>query len=169
MTTDTGTPPPWYKQFWPWLLISIPAATAIAGFATIWIASSEPVALVNDDYYKEGLAVNRDLAKDRNALAQGVAVELVFDLPRQQVFATLQGHQGDGDLQLNFIHPMAIDRDQTITLQRQANSTYMASSALAADRWYLELESTTGDMPWRLKGEVDLRSTASILLQAKPH
>ena len=60
-------PPPWYRQFWPWLLISIPLLTVIAGVATIWIASREPVALVHDDYYKEGLAINQNLARDRAA------------------------------------------------------------------------------------------------------
>ena len=41
-TTDIA---PWYRQFWPWFVISIPAATVIACLVTIVIAwqHREPV------------------------------------------------------------------------------------------------------------------------------
>ncbi|MFM1891144.1 MAG: FixH, partial [Pseudomonadota bacterium] len=29
---------PWYRQFWPWLLISLPASVVIASMVTIYIA-----------------------------------------------------------------------------------------------------------------------------------
>lgn len=30
---------PWFKQFWPWFIISIPACGVIAGIATVIIAT----------------------------------------------------------------------------------------------------------------------------------
>jgi hypothetical protein len=42
-------PPPWYRQFWPWVLIAIPALTVIASAVTLWLALSNPDYLVVDD------------------------------------------------------------------------------------------------------------------------
>ena len=40
---------PWYKQFWPWFIIALPASVVIASFVTLWIAISNPDYLVVDD------------------------------------------------------------------------------------------------------------------------
>jgi len=40
---------PWYKQFWPWFIIALPASAVIASFITLWIAISNPDQLVVDD------------------------------------------------------------------------------------------------------------------------
>lgn len=40
---------PWYRQFWPWFIIALPAAAVIASFITLWLAISHPVHLVVDD------------------------------------------------------------------------------------------------------------------------
>jgi hypothetical protein len=40
---------PWYRQFWPWFIIALPAAAVIASFFTLWLAISNPDYLVVDD------------------------------------------------------------------------------------------------------------------------
>jgi len=40
---------PWYKQFWPWFIIALPASAVIASFVTLWIAIANPDQLVVDD------------------------------------------------------------------------------------------------------------------------
>ena len=40
---------PWYRQFWPWFIIALPAAAVIASFITLWLAISRPDYLVVDD------------------------------------------------------------------------------------------------------------------------
>jgi hypothetical protein len=40
---------PWYRQFWPWFIIALPASAVIAGFITLWLAMSRPDHLVVDD------------------------------------------------------------------------------------------------------------------------
>jgi hypothetical protein len=159
---------PWYQQFWPWLLISIPAATAIAGFATIWLASREPVALVADDYYKEGLAINRDLAKDQAASQLQLSGELDFNRSADATLARLSGNYVGQELKLAFIHPVEITLDQSIVLQRQADGSYSGPLPVREDRWYLELEGVGNTTEWRLKGEIDLRKGHNVLLQADP-
>mgnify|MGYP000916835605 FL=1 len=45
---------PWYREPWPWLLMSGPGLVVIAGVVTAWIAFSGADGLVADDYYKQG-------------------------------------------------------------------------------------------------------------------
>ena len=40
---------PWYRQFWPWFIIALPAAAVLAGFFTLWLAISNPDYMVVDD------------------------------------------------------------------------------------------------------------------------
>ncbi len=40
---------PWYKQFWPWFIIALPASVVIASFVTLWLAISNPDYLVVDE------------------------------------------------------------------------------------------------------------------------
>ncbi len=44
-----GQDVPWYRQFWPWFIIALPAAAVIAGIITLYLAVSNPVSLVVDD------------------------------------------------------------------------------------------------------------------------
>jgi len=47
--SEHGHDLPWYRQFWPWFIIALPAAAVIAGFFTLWLAISRPDYLVVDD------------------------------------------------------------------------------------------------------------------------
>ena len=39
---------PWYRQFWPWFIIALPAAAVAGGLFTLWLALSNPDHLVVD-------------------------------------------------------------------------------------------------------------------------
>jgi hypothetical protein len=44
---------PWYRQFWPWFIIALPASVVVASFITLWLAISNPDPLViKVDYYQ---------------------------------------------------------------------------------------------------------------------
>jgi len=44
---------PWYRQFWPWFIIALPASAVIASFISLWLAISHPDQLVvNDEEYQ---------------------------------------------------------------------------------------------------------------------
>ena len=53
---------PWWKHGYVWLLIAGPATVVVAGFATAWIALKSPDPLVESDYYRRGIEINRTLA-----------------------------------------------------------------------------------------------------------
>ena len=44
-----GQDVPWFRQFWPWFIIALPAAAVIASFFTLWLAISRPDHLVVDE------------------------------------------------------------------------------------------------------------------------
>lgn len=49
MNTANESHPPWYRQFWPWVIIAIPLLTVIASGVTFWLAVSNPETLVVDE------------------------------------------------------------------------------------------------------------------------
>ena len=60
---------PWYRQFWPWVLISIPATTVVACMVMISLAVMSDDGLVSDNYYREGLAINDKLAPAKKGIS----------------------------------------------------------------------------------------------------
>ena len=57
---------PWYKERWPWILMSGPATVIVAGIVTMWIAFATADTLVVDDYYLRGITINDRLACERD-------------------------------------------------------------------------------------------------------
>jgi uncharacterized protein len=55
----------WWKHGHVWLLILAPAAAVIGGIATVVIAASGADPLVTPDYYRKGIEINRQLARER--------------------------------------------------------------------------------------------------------
>ena len=49
MSSNMNELNPWYKQFWPWFLMALPATAVIGGIITIVIAMTNPDGLVKDD------------------------------------------------------------------------------------------------------------------------
>ena len=70
---------PWYKYKLVWMIIAIPAASVIAGINMIYLAVNTDDGLVADDYYKEGMAINQNLKRDRTAAELGLGAELVIE------------------------------------------------------------------------------------------
>ena len=80
-TTASRSSVPWYREPWPWLLMAGPATVLVAGAFTMWIAFSTSDGLVAQDYYKQGMAVNKVLAKEEAAARLGLSavIELAGD------------------------------------------------------------------------------------------
>lgn len=68
MTTQQPTQDnarPWWRHGHVWLLISGPAAVVVAGLVTAYIAFSTPDPVIEEDYYRKGIEINRQLARER--------------------------------------------------------------------------------------------------------
>jgi len=66
--TDSNEPKPWWKHGHVWLVISGPAVVVVAGFVTLWIAVVRPDPVVAEDYYRQGMEINQQLARERAML-----------------------------------------------------------------------------------------------------
>jgi hypothetical protein len=148
---------PWYKQFWPWFLIALPATVVVAGFATLYIANKHSDDLVVTDYYKDGLAINRQLEKQARAAAAGLTASLLILDDRIQVrlYADVDGSEVGAaeQLRLRLSHPLEADRDFTVLIERVAPQLFVgAMPALVEPNWHWTLEDT--DASWRLDGSL---------------
>lgn len=142
---------PWYREPWPWFLISLPATAVIAGLVTVWIAVTSADGLVVGDYYKAGLAINQTLARD--ATAHDLALTARLQSRDGALSLALAGRlQAYPDrLTLTLAHPTRQGMDQTLTLGHLGGGLYRASMpAIAAGKWHAELADTAS--AWRLSG-----------------
>ena len=143
---------PWYRQPWPWLLIIPPGGAVIGGILTIMLAVQSPNALVVDDYYKEGLAINQQ--KHRLDMAREQQISAFLRSDGHQLELTLEGNsQTDDVLTLQFIHATRADFDHSVQLKTLGKGRYGATSPdLPAGIWYLRLQSA--DMSWEIRARV---------------
>ncbi len=142
---------PWYREPWPWLLMSGPAIVVVAGTVTAAIAVATFDGLVSDDYYKQGLAINRTLARDANARALGLSGFAQFAEERTRVRVVLGSGPRPPALRLLLVHPTRPGEDQSIALAATAPGVY--EGAMRVPRpgvLHVRLEDSDGH--WRLGG-----------------
>ena len=143
---------PWYRQFWPWFLILLPASVVVAALSTAYIASEGADDLVVEDYYKDGLAINRQLEKKERAQQLGLSAIPRFSTER--VTVTIAGPVSATPLQLVLSHPMEADRDFTVTLVQKDPHTFVGTLVHPiAPHWHWTLAPLVAP-DWRLDGEV---------------
>ncbi len=153
-----SAPPPWYKQFWPWFLFGLPGCVVVAGLTTWWIAANNADSLVAEDYYKEGLAINLQLGKQR--LADKLGMVAALDYRDGNIDVSLDGDHRADALVIEISHPMDAAFDLELRLAQIAPGLYSAPADLSASpRWLWQLEPITGqaDQRWQLLGELRLR------------
>ncbi|MDO9420920.1 MAG: FixH family protein [Herminiimonas sp.] len=144
---------PWYKHRWPWLLMLGPFAVVIAGSITMWIAVTQQDALVVDDYYKQGKAINQDLRRDRVATDLGVQFSAHYDTPTRILSGSIsnKAKQAIGDISVRLIHATIPEKDIVLLIQPdKAGHFSVALPMLDLGRWQVLVENEKRD--WRLNG-----------------
>ncbi|MEJ2142731.1 MAG: FixH family protein [Gammaproteobacteria bacterium] len=164
---NTQTIQPWYRQFWPWFLIAFPATAVVAGIATIIIAVKSDDGLVDDDYYKAGLAINRTLERSQVASQLGLNARVRWDQHTGSLTLNLQGKLTSipARLDMTFLHPTRAHLDKKIKLYSvSGKSSYTGRMELIeSGSWHVILEPE--DKSWRLKGRINQAQQASWVLQ----
>ncbi len=149
---------PWYKQFWPWFLMALPATAVIGGIITIVIAMTNPDGLVKDDYYKAGLGINRTLEREQAAIRLGLSARIAWQPAQQQLSVQIEANQpvSSERLMLQLIHPTRSGQDILVPLLLQQGGHYtgLLAAPPAAGNWYLFI--TPEDESWRLNGRARL-------------
>lgn len=114
---------PWYKEPWAWLVFFLPFSAVVAGIATYIIANHEPDALVIGEYYKEGKAINLQLAKVKKAQKLGMKFELKYSNNQLHIKAT--GIEKEFPLlNVNFFHPTQEHKDFYLALTPDGNGDF---------------------------------------------
>lgn len=143
--------PVWYKQFWPWFLIILPGTVVIASIITVVIAFKSADTLVADNYYKEGMAINKTVS-DLNA-AKTINLHGTLNFTGNSLNLSITGNHSVEDQQLLilFSHPLDNLQDQAVHLQKTANGEYTGKlPTLSAGKWYIAVQSLESATPWRI-------------------
>jgi hypothetical protein len=155
---DSGRP--WYRQPLVWMLIAVPASSVVFGIVMLVLAVSSDDGLVVDDYYRRGLEINRDLARDRAAARLGLSAGVRFEprdqLVRVDVSARDSGALLPDRLTLRLVHPTRSGLDRLVELSNSGSGRYSGHvGRLEAGDWHLHLETDS----WRILGRMPVPGT----------
>lgn len=157
---------PWYRQTWPWILMAGPAVVIVAAIFTAYLAVVSNDGLVDDDYYKQGLAINQDTARDEAAVRKGLTAELMQNTETRQIRILLRSRPGVGLpalLKARITHPTKAGVDQHVVLRAVESGVYSGELSMPlAGRWRIVVEDDKRE--WRLSGEWNVEKAASVRL-----
>ncbi len=149
----------WYREPWPWILMAGPAIVVVAGLVTAWLAVTSDDGLVFDDYYKQGLAINRTLERGQAAERLRLEVRLYFADDRVRVLVGIAAVRGA--LTLRLAHPTRAGMDQSFDLTMVEPGVYEGKMRpLPPGHWHMVLETRA----WRMAGEAMLPATGAMIL-----
>ena len=161
-------PEPWYRHRWPWLLMAGPVTVLIAGAITMWISFSGADALVVDDYYKQGKAINQDLRRDRVAASMGLSLTLRFDAATGTLLGRARGMNNPSALSLSLIHPTMPAKDLRLVAVPDGQGHFsIALPLLERALWQVQLEDSA--RTWRLHGNWAWPQQKNTDIQAVPN
>lgn len=165
-TKLTEATQPWYRHPWPWILMVGPFVVVVAGVITAYLAIRSNDGLVDDDYYKQGLAVNQVTARDQLAVKLGLQAEVMLNVEGEKIRVLLRG-KPDVVLPeaINFraVHPTRTGVDQVVLMRADGAGSYSGKiSTPLKGRWHIALEDEKSE--WRLTGDWNVEKSKSLQL-----
>lgn len=140
---------PWYTHRWPWLLMIGPASVLLGGGIAAWLALGNPDAMVVDDYYKQGKAINQDLRRDRVASSMQLALHLRYEGGRLSGRIESGGGPLAAPFTIRLAHPTLPERDLALLVKPDADGRFSVPlPVLEHTHWRLVAEGNARD--WRL-------------------
>lgn len=172
---------PWYRQRWPWLVMTPPIVAIIGCAITIVLALRSADGVVAADYYKRGLGINAQLARTESAVRLGLRAEVLIDgaAAGQGVRLRLTSDQplaAEPEVKIRLVHPGRDGADREAVLRPVASTASGAANEYrgawgnavplsSAINWRIVIES--GD--WRLDGDGSRIGTGMpITVTARP-
>ena len=154
MTNQVQRQVPWHREPLVWLVIAFPLAAVLGGFWTLYLAIRSWDGLVVDDYYKQGLEINKVLARDEIAQRAGFVATVNLEAGRIRVRLS---STADTDLppaiKLSFIHATRAGLDRQLEIPASDHGLYTAPlGALPPGHWHLHIETAE----WRLIKEIQI-------------
>lgn len=132
-----------------------PVLVIVAGVITAYLAVRSNDGLVDDDYYKQGLAVNQTTEHLRHAARLGLKAEFLLNADATLLRIYLSGKAGvvlPEVLKLRIAHPTRAGGDQNLILKADGRGSYTGSLAARLEgRWHVTLEDDKSE--WRMTGD----------------
>ncbi|MGF1614808.1 MAG: FixH family protein [Gammaproteobacteria bacterium] len=168
LNRENHRPTVWYRQPLVWLLVLIPSSAVVMGVLLISLAVLSNDGLVVDDYYRHGLEINRQLARDEAAVAYALAATLQLDPHTETASVRLRwgnGFSPPNTLQCNLYHTTRSGLDTQVDLQPLTPHHYTGKlPRLAPGRYHVHLEADD----WRLTGSLLTPVDSQVELAAGP-
>lgn len=161
MTPSPGDGLPWYRHAWAWLVFGLLAVSIVGSLTTVFLAYHGRDPLVGEAWYADGVAINDELARRRDARAAGIRARVRFETEPARIRVELTGEGIDEvvRLDLRFGHATNARLDRHVELVRIGPGLYEAVGApLVPGRFYATLEpgpdldavSGSGRERWKL-------------------
>lgn len=160
---------PWYTHRWPWLLMLGPALVLVAGGYTGYLAVTREDAVVVDDYYKKGKAINQDLRRDKVASSMQLAFSARHD-PAAGTLAGVLTSKGEAvatPFRIRLAHSTQPQKDMVLGAVPGPDGRFsVALPLLEQARWRVVVEGL--DNHWRLAGSWQWPQQRALELRADP-
>ncbi|MBL1143120.1 MAG: FixH family protein [Proteobacteria bacterium] len=141
---------PWHKEHYVWMIIFFPMLAIVGGIITTILAVQSNDGLVVDDYYKEGLEINRTLERDKLALAYKLNADITLNEELGEVVIVLKADDEfvyPEYLSVTFLHSTRAGLDEEVNMMLTEKSTYRGHlSKLVKGKWYVYIQRDS----WRL-------------------
>jgi len=162
--TDKQPPKPWYREPWPWILMSGPFVVVLASLTSAWIAVKSSDGLVSEDYYKQGLEVAETL--DRSKQADELGLRASIRLTENKVRVRLTGRSADmpmpSALYLTLSHPTRAGSDQRAKLSLDGQAYAGEIRLPASGHWLVLIEDEA--KTWRMLASVMLPAASEVVV-----
>jgi len=173
---------PWHRQPLVWMIISIPLSAVMVCIVLLYLAITTDDGLVADDYYKQGMAINRLIARDEAARQLQLSAEMQIDIV--EGFIKARFHKGlmeafPARLRLALRHTAAQHRDKVIILQHGIDDAYVGAivrdnkendkTGIHPGMWYVVLTNTVDENTdeWRISRRLWLEGETRVRLQTR--
>lgn len=154
---------PWYKQFWPWFLITLTVGVSLLTIVRVLILTNQSVHLVTEDYYKKGKGINVDISRVSTAKELGLSAAV----SSEGNTIVVQFEKGQLDhypaITAMFAHRTLPDRDFTQLITSDARGRYrLTLENELQGPWFIEL--TPHDEKWLIQGRVEFPTMSFVPL-----
>lgn len=152
----------WYKEPWLLLVVGGPLTVVCASVFTGYVAFNGSDKVVAEDYYKQGLMINKDIQRDAKARAIQLAAELALDATQQKILVSVSAQASLPELIQLSIANAAADGNSVneivhrIPLHQVAPGKYEAETKLMSQissssvkLFHIKMETSD----WRLTGD----------------
>jgi len=154
---------PWYKQFWPWFILSLTVGVSILTLVRVAILTNHSVHLVTEDYYKKGKGINVDISRVNVTKELGIKAAVHSDGNT----VVIQFDKGELEhypaITAMFAHRTLPDHDFSKLLTSDASGRYrLKLDSELQGPWFIEL--TPHDQKWLVQGRVTFPTTTPVQL-----